>query len=127
MNSELLIFYEESLDKKFMDKALKTIRDNYQNPDFDVTEFIDTMGISRSLLHKKLTKLAGRFIRIYSLNVLRKLMITNKGNPFIIFQNLYTRMRISTLNYSNYLISRTTRKFFSIYYPQKRNYYPPEW
>lgn len=83
MDSEVLNFNDESLDKKFMDKALKTIRDNYQNPDFDVTEFIDAMGISRSLLHKKLTNLAGqsasRFIRVYRLNIARELIIKNRA------------------------------------------------
>ena len=82
MDTEALNFEDESLDKKFMDKALKTLKDNYTNPDFDVTEFIDAMGISRSLLHKKLTNLAGqsasRFIRIFRLNIARELIIKNR-------------------------------------------------
>ena len=82
MDTEVLNFEDESLDKKFMDKALKIIRENYSNPDFDVTEFIDAMGISRSLLHKKLTNLAGqsasRFIRVYRLNIARELIVKNR-------------------------------------------------
>lgn len=84
MDAELLHFDDESLDKKFMDKALKILKENYTNPDFDVTEFIDAMGISRSLLHKKLTNLAGqsasRFIRIYRLNIARELLIMNRAS-----------------------------------------------
>ena len=67
-----------------MDKALKILKENYTNPDFDVSEFIDAMGISRSLLHKKLTTLAGqsasRFIRIYRLNIARELLIKNRAS-----------------------------------------------
>ena len=84
MDTDLLNFDDESLDKKFMDKALKILKENYTNPDFDVTEFIDAMGISRSLLHKKLTNLAGqsasRFIRIYRLNIARELLIKNRAS-----------------------------------------------
>ncbi|MBN2766809.1 MAG: response regulator [Paludibacteraceae bacterium] len=82
MDTEVLHFDDESLDKKFMDKALRIIRENYANPDFDVTEFIEMMGISRSLLHKKLTNLSGqsasRFIRIYRLNIARELIVKNR-------------------------------------------------
>jgi len=84
MDTEALNFNDESLDKKFIDKALKVIKENYTNPEFDVAEFIETMGISRSLLHKKLTNLAGqsasRFIRVYRLNVARELIIKNRAS-----------------------------------------------
>ena len=67
-----------------MDKSLKVIKENYTNPEFDVAEFIETMGISRSLLHKKLKNLAGqsasRFIRIYRLNIARQLIIKNRAS-----------------------------------------------
>lgn len=83
MDIDALNINEDSLDKKFLDKSLKVIKDNYTNPDFDVAEFIDTMGISRSLLHKKLKNLAGqsasRFIRIYRLNIARELIIKNRA------------------------------------------------
>ncbi|MDR3653562.1 MAG: two-component regulator propeller domain-containing protein [Paludibacter sp.] len=84
MDSNVLNFDDESLDKKFIDKALKVIKENYTNSEFDVTEFMESMGISRSLLHKKLTNLAGqsasRFIRVYRLNVARELIIKNNVN-----------------------------------------------
>lgn len=82
MDPAVLNFNEESQDKKFVDKALKIVRENYTNPDFDVTEFIDEMGISRSLLHKKLSTLTGqsasRFIRTFRLNTARELIIKNR-------------------------------------------------
>jgi len=84
MDTDALNINEDSLDKKFIDKSLKVIKDNYTNPDFDVAEFIETMGISRSLLHKKLKNLAGqsasRFIRIYRLNIARTLIIKNRAS-----------------------------------------------
>jgi signal transduction histidine kinase/ligand-binding sensor domain-containing protein/DNA-binding response OmpR family regulator len=83
MDTDALNFDDESLDKKFLEKALKVIKENYTNPEFDVAEFIDAMGISRSLLHKKLTNLAGqsasRFIRNYRLNMGRELIIKNRA------------------------------------------------
>jgi Signal transduction histidine kinase len=84
MDTGALNIAEESQDKKFMDKALKIIKENYTNSNFDVSEFIDAMGISRSLLHKKLQNLAGqsasRFIRTYRLNVARELILKNRIN-----------------------------------------------
>ncbi len=82
MDVSVLDINEESQDKKFLDKALKVVKDNYTNPEFDVAEFIDEMGISRSLLHKKLTNLTGqsasRFVRTYRLNTARELIIKNR-------------------------------------------------
>lgn len=84
MDSDALKFNNESPDKVFIDKALKIIKENYTDPDFDVTEFIEMMGISRSLLHKKLKNIAGqsasRFVRIYRLNIAREIIIKNREN-----------------------------------------------
>lgn len=82
MDAEALKFNDESPDKLFIDKALAIMNEHYTDPDFDVAEFIDLMGISRSLLHKKLKALAGqsasRFIRIYRLNIAREIIIRNR-------------------------------------------------
>ena len=84
MDANSLNIEDESQDKKFIDKALKVIKDNYTNSEFDVSEFIDAMGISRSLLHKKLKNIAGqsasRFIRIYRLTIARELIIKNRAS-----------------------------------------------
>ncbi len=82
MDTAVLEFEEESQDKKFLDKALQLIKENYTNSEFDVADFIELMAISRSLLHKKLTTLAGqsasRFIRTYRLNMARELILKNR-------------------------------------------------
>ncbi|VBB47475.1 Response regulator receiver domain protein [uncultured Paludibacter sp.] len=84
MDVSSLNMAEESQDKKFIDKALKVMKENYTNPEFNVTEFIDAMGVSRSLLHKKLTHLLGqsasRFIRTFRLNIARELIIKSREN-----------------------------------------------
>lgn len=71
MNTTTLNMNDDSPDKRLLDKALRILQDNYQNPDFDVTELIQEIGISRSLLHKKLDTLVGqsasRFIRGFRL------------------------------------------------------------
>jgi|GEM_PF-73983 len=71
MSTSMLNMEDDSPDKRLLDKALKILQDNFQNPDFDVTELIQELGISRSLLHKKLDTLVGqsasRFIRGFRL------------------------------------------------------------
>ncbi len=71
MSTTTLNMDDDSPDKRLLDKALKILLDNFQNPDFDVTELIQEIGISRSLLHKKLDTLVGqsasRFIRGFRL------------------------------------------------------------
>lgn len=75
---------ENSGDKKFLEKAMMVVKDNYKNSDFEVSDFIREMGISKSLLNKKMQSLAGQsagqFIRNYRLNLARELLLKNKVN-----------------------------------------------
>lgn len=75
---------ENSGDKKFLEKAIMVVKDNYKNSDFEVSDFIREMGISKSLLNKKMQSLAGQsagqFIRNYRLNLARELLLKNKVN-----------------------------------------------
>ncbi|HOV36405.1 MAG TPA: response regulator [Dysgonamonadaceae bacterium] len=83
MDTSVLELSEESKDKKFMDKVLEIMKQNYQNPSFDVGDFVKAMNVSKSLLNKKLNALsgksAGQFIRIYRLNLAYNLILHNKG------------------------------------------------
>jgi signal transduction histidine kinase/ligand-binding sensor domain-containing protein/CheY-like chemotaxis protein len=78
MSTTTLNMDDDSPDKRLLDKALKILQDNYQNPDFDVTELIQEIGISRSLLHKKLDTLVGqsasRFIRGFRLTKAKEML-----------------------------------------------------
>ncbi len=82
MSIETLEISEESNDKKFMDKVLEVMKENYHNSYFEVSDFADTVGVSKSLMNKKLKALsgksAGEFIRIYRLNLAYNIILQNK-------------------------------------------------
>lgn len=82
MSVDALEIDEESNDKKFMDRILETMKENYRNSYFEVGDFVEAMGVSKSLLNKKLNgltgKSAGEFIRAYRLNLAYKLILQNK-------------------------------------------------
>ena len=60
MEVEHLEINEESRDKKFVDKVMEVLRNNYSNSYYDVGEFAEALGVSRSLLNKKLQSLMGQ-------------------------------------------------------------------
>ena len=78
MDVDSLGIEEESGDKKFLDKAIKVVKENYMNPNFDVADFVDAMGVSKSLLNKKMQSLTGQstnqFVRNYRLNLASSIM-----------------------------------------------------
>lgn len=84
MNTDSLEVEENSGDKKFLNKAMAVVKENYKNPDFEVSDFIEAIGISKSLLNKKMQSLtgqsAGQFIRNYRLNLARELLLRNRVN-----------------------------------------------
>lgn len=92
MNPSQLDISQNSPDKHLLDKMMNIVQLRYTDPLFNVTVFIDELGISRSLLHKKLQSLvgqsAGRFIRNYRLNKAKELLSSN------------TDMNISEVAYS---------------------------
>lgn len=82
MDIDSLEIDNESSDKKFLDKAMKVVKENYKNADFEVADFIEAMGISKTLLNKKMQSLTGQsanqFMRNYRLNLARELLLKNK-------------------------------------------------
>jgi ligand-binding sensor domain-containing protein/AraC-like DNA-binding protein len=80
--TEALQMEEEPMDKKFVNKALEVIKENYKNPTYEVGDFIAAMGVSKSLLNKKMQRLigqsAGQLIRSYRLNVAHELIVRNR-------------------------------------------------
>ena len=70
-------------DTEFSSKLLAAIQKQYKNPDLDVPELAEDMGMSRSLLNDKIQKTLGmstvQFIRTYRLNVAKE-MICNGTN-----------------------------------------------
>jgi signal transduction histidine kinase/DNA-binding NarL/FixJ family response regulator len=82
MKIEALQMEEESSDEKFMRKVLEVIRENYQNPYYESSNFTEAMGISKSLLNKKMQSIVGQsigqFIRNYRLNIANELINKNR-------------------------------------------------
>ena len=65
-----------------MDQVMKVIAENYGNSYFEIGDFAETLGVSRSLLNKKLQSLAGQsagqLLRTYRLNTARDLIVRNR-------------------------------------------------
>ena len=82
MNTDSLEVDGNSGDKKFLNKAMSVVKENYKNPYFEVSDFIEAVGISKSLLNKKMQSLtgqsAGQFFRNNRLNLARELLLKNK-------------------------------------------------
>ena len=76
---------QESMQvKTFMERATATMEQNYMNSTFGISEFAEAMGMSRSLLAKRLNaetgQSTGQFIRNYRLTVAKKLLLENMAN-----------------------------------------------
>lgn len=73
---------EDTADKKFIEQVMEVVRTNYQNSYFDVGDFAEAMGMSRSLLNRKLTSMVGespnQFIRAYRLKTAYALLTKNR-------------------------------------------------
>lgn len=82
MDVDVLNMEEESGDKKFLNQVMEVIKENYKNSYFEVSDFSEAVGVSKSLLNKKLQSLigqsAGQFIRNYRLNIARELILKNR-------------------------------------------------
>jgi signal transduction histidine kinase/ligand-binding sensor domain-containing protein/DNA-binding NarL/FixJ family response regulator len=73
-----------SIDEKFLRRAFDLIHQNISDPSFNVEAFGEKMGMSRSVLHKKIVSLAGEppveFIRRIRLSYATKLIEKKFGN-----------------------------------------------
>lgn len=82
MDVETLNIDEQSGDKKFINQVMEVVKENYKNPYFEVSDFSEAVGVSKSLLNKKLQSLigqsAGQFIRNYRLNTAQELIVRNR-------------------------------------------------
>lgn len=82
MKVEHLEIEEDSRDKKFVDRVMEVLHDNYSNSYFEVGEFAEALGVSRSLLNKKLQSLMGQsanqLMRTYRMKVAYELILKNR-------------------------------------------------
>lgn len=84
MKVEDLAIKEESRDKKFIDKVMEVIRDNYSNSYYELNEMAEALGVSASLLNRKLNSLLGQtamqLLRGYRMKIARELINKNRKN-----------------------------------------------
>ncbi|MGB8319075.1 MAG: helix-turn-helix domain-containing protein, partial [Ignavibacteriaceae bacterium] len=73
-----------SIDKKFLQKATEVIIQNIPNASFSIELFAEHLGVSKSLLHKKIVSLTGEppgeLIRIIRLKKAADLIKNKSGN-----------------------------------------------
>ncbi|MGB2129489.1 MAG: hybrid sensor histidine kinase/response regulator transcription factor, partial [Flavicella sp.] len=73
-----------SADEIFLQKAIDLVEDNLSNYDFSVNDFINLMGVSRSVLYRKLKALTNQslteFIRTIKLKRAAQLLIKSQMN-----------------------------------------------
>jgi signal transduction histidine kinase/ligand-binding sensor domain-containing protein/AraC-like DNA-binding protein len=78
---------KESSDDKFIKNLMDTIKKNYKNPDYEIKDLADSMGISISLLNKKMVALTGQtpgnFIRNYRLNIAYDIIVKSSDDTYI--------------------------------------------
>ena len=70
--------------KSFMERATEVMEQNYMNSEFGIAELAEALGVSRTLLSKRLNaetgQSTGQFIRNYRLSVAKKMILENQGN-----------------------------------------------
>ena len=80
----LLAAPQAQQDDPFTDKVLRTVRSLYKDPDLDVPAFCTAMGMSKTLLNKRIQEAFGQpvaqFIRTYRLSVAREMLVSNREN-----------------------------------------------
>ena len=80
-------------DSEFSARLLEAIQKKYKNPDLDVYELAEAMGMSRSLLNEKIQSLLGQsiaqFIRTYRLNVAKEMICNRTNNDMNISEIAY--------------------------------------
>ena len=73
---------ESPRDEQFTAKVLEVVRSQYKDPDLDVAAFCSAMGMSKTLLNKRLQETMGQsigqFIRTYRLTVAREILASNQ-------------------------------------------------
>lgn len=83
-NFEALDISLTSLDEQLLDKALKIVKDNISNQDFNIAQFSEELGVSRSILFTKIKAWTNAtpndFIQEIRLNQASKLLELNKFN-----------------------------------------------
>ncbi|MCD8386395.1 MAG: response regulator [Bacteroidales bacterium] len=83
---------EESRDKKFLAQVMDVVKNNYKNSYFEVGDFAEALGVSRSFLNKKLQSLVGmsasQLVKSYRLKLSRELILRNRSTRSYTIQEI---------------------------------------
>ncbi|MBQ9193953.1 MAG: helix-turn-helix domain-containing protein [Bacteroidales bacterium] len=83
----LLSAQEPQQEDPFATKVIDTLRALYKKPDLDVAAFCAAMGMSKTLLNKRIQETFGQptaqFIRTYRLSVAREMLLNNRENKML--------------------------------------------
>lgn len=119
MNVEVLQMEDESSDKKFLHQVMRVVKEHYKNSYFEVSDFTEAMGVSKSLLNRKLQILTGQspglFIRNYRLNIARELIVKNRETK---------NMNVSEIAYE---VGFNDPKYFTRCFTKHFNVTPSGW
>lgn len=82
MDVDNLNVVDNSLDRRFLDRLMAVVKDNYKNSEFEVADVEEALGVGRNILNQKLQSIVGQsawqFIRTYRLNVAHDMIIKNR-------------------------------------------------
>lgn len=71
-------------NRSFMERVTEILEHNYRNSEFGITEFAEAIGMSKSLLSKRLNAetglRTGPFIRNYRLSIAKEIILKNPAN-----------------------------------------------
>ena len=114
MNVENLNVVDDSLDRKFLDRLMDVVKDNYKNSEFEVADVEEALGVGRNILNQKLQSLVGQsawqFIRLYRLNAAHELIIRNRRNRVLNISEIAYEVGFSDPKY----FSKSFSKHFGI-------------
>ena len=76
-----------------MDKLMDSVRELYKNPDLEVNDLAEHMGMSRSVLNSRIQecfgKSIGQFIRAYRLNVAKEMISSGQSGDMNVSEIAY--------------------------------------
>lgn len=105
-------FVQNKADQEYLEKAIRVVYENIDNPEFDVPQFCQMMNSSKTLLYSKLKSLTGQsateFVRNIRLKEAKKLL-QNNGHQHTIAEISYM------VGFNDPLyFSRCFRKYFGV-------------
>jgi signal transduction histidine kinase/DNA-binding response OmpR family regulator len=108
----------ESMDQKFLSKAISIVEDNISSSEFDVAEFCKKMGISRTNMHRKIKAITNQstteFIKSIRMKRAAQLIEQQTGN----ISEIAYQVGYDNLSY----FTRCFKEYFNVAPSEYKNY-----